>query len=53
MVAMAALGIFLFLTVAMGIAGVVSASMALTGAMLAEFYFLAAALRKSKRAYTG
>jgi hypothetical protein len=53
MVAMAALGIFLFLTVALGIAGVVSASMALTGAMLAEFYFLAAALRKSKRAYTG
>ncbi|MEO7453904.1 MAG: hypothetical protein ABIV13_03985 [Fimbriimonadales bacterium] len=52
-VAMAALGGLLFATVVFGIAGVISASLALTGAMIAEFFVLARALRKSKRGYAG
>ena len=53
MVAMAALALFLFFTIAIGLAGVVSAAMALTAAMLAELLVLAASFRRAQRSYAG
>ena len=52
-VAMAALALFLFLTIALGFAGVVSASLALTAAMLAELWVLASSLKRSDRSHVG
>ena len=52
-IAMAALAFFLFLTIALGFAGVVSAALALTAAMAAELWVLIASFKRSKRAYAG
>jgi hypothetical protein len=52
-VAMVALALFLFLTIALGYAGVVSAALALTAAMAGELWVLAASFSRSKQAQAG
>jgi hypothetical protein len=52
-VATCSLGLFLFLTIAFGLAGVVSAALALTAAMVVELLVLAASLRRSDKSYAG
>jgi hypothetical protein len=52
-VSMTALALFLFLTIILGFAGVISAALALTAAMAAELWVLVAALSNARRSYTG